>query len=281
MKKKALGRGLEALIPGKPSAAGDTQRVFQVEINRIVPNRYQPRQFFSDQGLSELAESIQTHGIIQPVLLRGLPHGGYELIAGERRLRAARLLGMQTIPALVREITDESSLETALIENLQREELNPMETAEAYHRLSEEFHLTQEDIARKVGKDRTTVTNTLRLLTLPDTVQKEILTGRLSMGHAKTLFSLPRKEDQLRAATIMIEKGLSVREAESLVRGWAGRKQETKPPAHDKHIRDVEERLQRVLGTKVRIQGGEKRGKIVVDYFSLEDLQRLLEVMGA
>jgi ParB family chromosome partitioning protein len=281
MKKKALGRGLEALIPERASSQDVGQRIFRLEVDRIATNRYQPRQTFDDQGISDLAESIQTHGVIQPVLVRSLQQGGYELIAGERRLRAVRLLGLPTIPAIVQEATDERSLELALIENIQREDLNPLETAEAYHRLGEDFHLSQEDIAHKVGKDRSTVANALRILTLPKEVKEEIASGRLSMGHAKALLSLSRGRDQVDVAARIVEKGLSVREAETLVRGWTAPGTTKRPVLPDPHVQDVEERMQRALGTKVRIQGRGKRGRIVVEYYGLEDLQRILEVIGA
>lgn len=278
MKKKALGRGLETLIPEKTWTPGPTERVFQVELDRIIPNRYQPRKVFSDQGISDLVESIRVHGIIQPILLRSLNQGGYELIAGERRLRAARSAGLATIPAIVTEATHERSLELALIENIQREDLNALEAAEGYQRLIDEFHLTQEEIAKTIGKDRATIANTLRVLTLPEEVKKEIAAGHLTMGHAKALLSLTSRKDQIEAAYRMVHEGLSVRSAEALTKKGSGKQKATSVSRHpDAQMRSVEERLQRALGTKVRIQGGNEGGKIVVDYFGLDDLQRILE----
>jgi ParB family chromosome partitioning protein len=280
MKKKALGRGLESLIPGKPVTPEPSNRVFQVEIERIRPNRYQPRQVFAEEGIAELAESIRTHGVLQPVIVRSLKEGSYELIAGERRLRAASLLGLRTVPVLVQEATDERSLELALIENIQREDLNPLESAEGYQRLVEDFKLTQEEIARRVGKDRATVANTLRLLTLPKEVKEEIASGRLTMGHAKAILAFENPKDQMEMASRILREGLSVRATEGLAPRRERKGSPAAVPPRPPLIREVEERLQRKLGTRVRIQGRGKKGKVIVEYYGIEDLNRILEILG-
>lgn len=281
MKKKALGRGLDALLGEGSNPDRGESRTVLVEVSRVVPNRRQPRRHFPEERMEELVESIRTHGILQPILVRPLRDGGFEVIAGERRLRAARILGLDRIPARVLEASDEAALELALIENLQREDLNPMEAAEGYHRLMAEFGLTHEEIAHRIGKDRTTVTNTLRLLALPKEVQQDVAEGRLSLGHAKALLGLERVEDQVTVAREVIQKGLSVRQTEQWVRQWkrGARPREKAPPAPE--IRSLEERLQRVLGTRVRLRPGRKGGRIVVEYYDHEDLERILEVLGA
>src|SRR5512135_480781 len=218
MQKQALGKGLGALIPDL-SALDDKEKralgINEIELDKIVPNEYQPRKVFNDEKLKELAASIREQGVIQPVIVHRAG-AGFQLIAGERRWRAARLAGLKTIPALVKEAGKRELLEMALIENIQREDLNPLEAAEAYKRLQDEFKLTQEDLARRVGKERSTVTNFLRLLHLPKEVKQELASGSLSMGHAKALLSLERGRDQVQAAALIAKKGLSVREAEAL-----------------------------------------------------------------
>ena len=218
MQKQALGKGLGALIPDL-SGLDDKERkalgISEIELDKIIPNEYQPRKVFDDEKLKELAASIKEQGVIQPIIVHRAGTG-YQLIAGERRWRASRLAGLKTIPALVKEATKRELLEMALIENIQREDLNPLEAAEAYKRLQDEFKLTQEDLAKRVGKERSTVTNFLRLLNLPREVKQELATGALSMGHAKALLSLERVRDQLQAAAAIVKNGLSVREAEAL-----------------------------------------------------------------
>jgi len=278
MTKKALGRGLEALISATPRLEGDT--VEDIEIEKIRPNRYQPRQRFDDSSLSELADSIRAKGIIQPVIVRIAGDNSYELIAGERRWRAAKMAGLSTVPAVVKSVSDAESLEMALIENLQRENLNPIEAAEAYSRLIEEFGLTREEISRRVGKDRSTVTNYLRLLTLPDVIKEHIAESRLSVGHAKAILSVAGREDQISFAEQLVKRGASVREAEALSRDQNKKrpKKSTKPRAS--FLREIEERLQRSLGTKVRIHPEKQGGKIIVEYYSNEDLHRIMDVIG-
>jgi ParB family chromosome partitioning protein len=278
MQKQALGKGLGALIPDL-SALDDKEKtalgIHEIELDKIVPNEYQPRKVFDDDKLKELAASIKEQGVIQPVIVHRAG-SGYELIAGERRWRASRLAGLKTIPALVKEATKRELLEMALIENIQREDLNPLEAAEAYKRLQDEFKLTQEDLARRVGKERSTVTNFLRILGLPKEIKHELAAGSLSMGHAKALLSLERSRDQIQAAILITKKGLSVREAEALA-------SRLKNPPKDKkarlshELKAMEEKLKKALGTKVSIASKSKGGRIVIEYYSAEELDRILE----
>ncbi len=281
MPKQALGKGLGALIPDL-STLDDKEKkalgIMEIELDRIVPNEYQPRKAFDDEKLNELAASIREQGVIQPVIVHRAG-SGYELIAGERRWRASRLAGLRTIPALVKEATKRDLLEMALIENIQREDLNALEAAEAYKRLQDEFKLTQEDLARRVGKERSTVTNFLRLLHLPKEIKQELAAGTLSMGHAKALLSLDRSRDQIQAAVLIVKKGLSVREAESLASRLKNPPRERKiRPSHE--LKSLEERLKKSLGTKVTISSKSKGGRIVIEYFSAEELDRILEKIG-
>ena len=281
MQKQALGKGLGALIPDL-SSLDDKERkalgINEIELNKIVPNEYQPRKYFDDEKLKELAASIKEQGVIQPVIVHKTG-SGYQLIAGERRWRAARLAGLKTIPALVKEATRRELLEMALIENIQREDLNPLEAAEAYKRLQDEFKLTQEDLAKRVGKERSTVTNFLRILGLPKEVKHEIATGSLSMGHAKALLSLERVRDQLRAATLIVKKGLSVREAEAIATRLKNPPREKKVPKNHE-LKAVAEKLTKTLGTKVSISARTKGGRILIEYYSAEELDRILEKIG-
>ena len=281
MQKQALGKGLGALIPDL-SSLDDKERkalgINEIELEKIVPNEYQPRKHFDDEKLRELASSIKEQGVIQPIIVHKMS-SGYQLIAGERRWRAARLAGLKTIPALVKEATKRELLEMALIENIQREDLNPLEAAEAYKRLQDEFKLTQDDLAKRVGKERSTVTNFLRILGLPKEVKHEIAMGSISMGHAKALLSLERVRDQIRAAALIVKKGMSVREAEAITT-------RLKNPPKEKKIRQshelkaVAEKLTKSLGTKVSISAKAKGGRIVIEYYSADELDRILEKIG-
>ncbi|OGW41555.1 MAG: chromosome partitioning protein ParB [Nitrospirae bacterium GWD2_57_9] len=278
MQKQALGKGLGALIPDL-STLDDKERkalgISEIELDKIIPNEYQPRKSFDDEKLKELAASIKEQGVIQPIIVhRAGP--GYQLIAGERRWRAARLAGLKTIPALVKEATKRELMEMALIENIQREDLNALEAAEAYKRLQDEFKLTQEDLAKRVGKERSTVTNFLRILSLPKEVKQELASGVLSMGHAKALLSLERVRDQLSAAAAIAKKGLSVREAEALAAKLKNPSRE-KRPRQSHELKSVEEKLRKALGTKVSIAAKAKGGRIVIDYYSNEELDRILD----
>ena len=279
MEKKALGRGLEALLPN-PAAPKEapvhTSDVQDLRIEHIIPNRYQPRKTFSQDELSELAESIKENGLIQPILVRRRGDGIYELIAGERRLRAARLAGLTSIRAIIRNSSDEQAMELALVENLQRQDLNPIEAARAYQRLITEFGFTQEGVAQRIGKDRSSIANIARLLNLPADIQQLIESGGLTTGHAKVLLGLPGPEAQLRLARHIMERHLSVRQAEQL----ASQSARSRPPVkRAQPASDLEERLQRRLGTKVSIQNGRRGGKIVLHFFGLTELDRLVELL--
>jgi ParB family chromosome partitioning protein len=281
MQKQALGKGLGALIPDL-SALDESEKkalgIIELALDKIIPNEFQPRKVFNDDKLQELAASIKAQGVIQPVIVHRTG-SGYQLIAGERRWRASRLAGLKTIPAIVKEATKRELLEMALIENIQREDLNPLEAAEAYKRLQDEFKLTQEDLAKRVGKERSTVTNFLRLLGLPKEVKQDLSTGALSMGHAKALLSLDRVRDQLQAAAVIVKKGLSVRESEALASRLKNPPKEKKTP-HHQELRAVEEKLRRSLGTKVSITSKAKGGRIVIEFYSPDELERILERIG-
>lgn len=278
MQKQALGKGLGALIPDLTTLDDREKKalgISEIELDKIIPNEYQPRKVFDDAKLKELAASIREQGVIQPVIVHRVG-SQYGLVAGERRWRAARLAGLRTVPALVKEATKRELIEQALIENIQREDLNPLEAAEAFKRLQDEFRLTQEDLAKRVGKERSTITNFLRLLGLPKEVKQALSSGGLNMGHAKAILGLERPRDQVQAADIIMKKGLSVREAEVL----AAR---LKNPLKEKKVRvshelkSLEERLKKALGTKVSIASRAKGGKIVIEYYSNEELDRILE----
>ena len=278
MEKKALGRGLQALLPERPLPPTATQKPepHEIPVDRILPNRYQPRSDFNPQDLSQLTDSIKQNGIIQPVLVRRKGDGFYELIAGERRLRAAKALGFTTIPTVLRNSTDEQAMELALVENLQRKDLNPIEAARAYQRLMGEFGLTQEMIAQRVGKDRSSIANMLRLLNLPRELQEFIESGQLTTGHAKVIAGLESVELQRALAQDIVTRHLSVREAEKAAARLA------RPHRRDRRQKaypDVEERLQKRLGTKVSILKSRKGGKVVLHYFTPEELDRLLDTL--
>ncbi|MGE5528819.1 MAG: ParB/RepB/Spo0J family partition protein [Patescibacteria group bacterium] len=282
-KTRGLGRGLSALIPELEEAENEGR--LELSISDIRPNPYQPRHEFDPVKLAELTESIKEHGVLQPVLVRRV-EGGYELIAGERRLRAAELAGLAKIPAVIRDLTDVAMMEVALVENLQREDLNPMDEAEAYRRLVEEFHLTQEDVAQRVGKSRSAVANILRLLNLPRTVQADLGAGRSTVGHARAILGLKSEEEQLAIWKDIMEGNLSVRETENLVRRRAEktvpretlpRRSAAEPP--DPNLRAAEEEMRRALGTKVRIHRAGESGRIEIEFYSQEDLTRILETI--
>ena len=281
MQKAALGKGLGALIPDL-SVLDEKERkslgIMDVELDKIVPNEYQPRKVFNDDKLKELAASIKEQGVIQPVIVHRIGTN-FGLIAGERRWRAARLAGLKSIPALVREATKRELIEQALIENIQREDLNPLEAAEAFKRLQDEFKLTQEDLARRVGKERSTITNFLRILGLPKEIKQHLATGALGMGHAKALLSLERLRDQMFAANQIVKKALSVREAEALANRLKKPTKEKKKLTSTE-FKAVEERLRKSLGTKVSIAPKAKGGRIVIEYYSGEELERILEKIG-
>ena len=268
--KTALGKGLEALIPEKG------EEVVYLDIDRIFPGEQQPRKTFRDDSLKELAASIKEKGVLQPVIVSRVGDGTFRLVTGERRWRAASLAGLKKIPVLIKNVASKDSLEIALIENIQREDLNPMEAAEAFSRLIIEFNLTQEDLSDRVGKDRATIANHLRLLKLPEEVKSFIHNGSLSMGHAKAILAIDGKTNQIDAARKIIKKGLSVREAELLS------KKISDPPkkaSGDPQIASLEEKLIKGLGTRVRIINRGKKGKIEIEYYSFEELERLLDIL--
>ena len=279
MQKKGLGKGLGALIPGI-DAMRDSPNV-QVEVDRIVPNPLQPRLSFDEAKIDELAASVRDQGIIQPLLVRRVGEG-YELIAGERRLRAAVKAGLKEVPVVVREASNSETLQLALIENLQREDLNPIEEAAAYQRLQKEFNLSQDEIAQRVSKSRPAVANSVRLLLLPKEVQQGVAGGKLPAGQARALLGLESEALMLAAAREVIAKGLTTRETERLVtRLKAGRRRRREWANSDPDLRSLIERLQRALGTKVRLlhQARSGRGKIVIGYYSSADLERIIQAM--
>lgn len=278
MEKKALGRGLDALLPtGQAIAPSNTAEVQQIRIDAIVPNRYQPRQIFHAAELAELAASIKESGLLQPILVRRKGDGIYELISGERRWRATKEAGLETIQAVVRNCSDQEAILFALVENIQREDLNPIETARAYSRMMNEFGLTHEGIAQKVGRDRSSVANSVRLLNLHPEVQVLVETGTLSAGHAKALLGLEALETQCKLAKIVATRSLSVRETERLVTRSSGIRKRSKNPVVTSQWADVESRLQKRLGTRVTIEAGKKGGKIVIHYFSTPELDGIIE----
>jgi ParB family chromosome partitioning protein len=273
-----LGKGLGALIPEKPSPELEEKRVFHFcGIEELQPNPFQPRKAFDDEHLKELVESIREKGILQPLVVRRKGEG-FELIAGERRWRAAQKAGIKEVPVIIKEVPDSEILELSLIENIQRENLNPIEEAEAFRKLMDHFHLTQEEISSKVGKDRTTITNTIRLLRLPPEVRKSLVDGVISMGHARAFLSLDGPERQRLALKKVLGASLSVRQTESLVKRL--RSKSLSPPAKNSHEWNaIVEELQRALGTKVRIIGKKRRGKIEIEFYSQDELDRIIELL--
>lgn len=281
MSRKALGRGLKALIPEAEDQEG---QVRQIPIDQIDRNEEQPRKYFDEEHLDELRESIATHGVLEPIIVRPV-QGRYEVVVGERRWRAAQLAGLKSLPAVVRTLSDKETMEIALVENLQREDLNPLEEAEAYRRLMLDFGLTQEEVAARVGKKRSTVANRLRLLELEEEIRLEIEAGRLSAGHAKVLLGVADKAKRIELARKVISEGLSVRALEEAAK--AGEEDErTRPRAAQRRaarvdplLQDVEDRLQQALGTKVRVVQRGNRGRIEISFYSPDDMERLIEVL--
>ncbi len=294
-KKSVLGRGLNALIPKAPPREVSIQpdaatggrldgSIARIECDRIRPNPFQPRSDFDQESLHELTQSIIEKGVIQPITVRRLDDG-YQLVTGERRLRAAQAAGLTQIPAYIIDVqSDEEMLELALIENIQREHLNPMEIAAAYQRLMDECHLSQEEIAQKVGKDRTTVANFLRLLKLPVQIQDGLRKNKISMGHARALINLPNERLQLKIYEKILHEDLSVRRVEQLAKGSkpASKTRNVTASLPTSSILSVEEKIRRALGTKVTVRSkGGGRGEIVIEYYSLDDLDRLLDIFAA
>jgi ParB family transcriptional regulator, chromosome partitioning protein len=281
MHRKALGRGLEALIP--PATAvldGAPPGVRELAVADIAPNPFQPRTRFDDEAIQELAASIKATGILQPILVRRTTEGDYQLVAGERRLRAARLAGLERIPSVVRDVGEREMTELALIENIQREDLNPMDEANAYHALVEKVGLTHDQISERVGKQRVSITNSLRLLSLPVEVRDMVSRGTLTAGHARALLALPTPVDQLAAARYVHTKGFSVRRTEAFVRRRL-RRQHTRPKAgRPSWAIEWETKLQQKFGTRVTIVPGRGNGKVEFEFYGQPDLERLLEAWG-
>ena len=280
MEKKALGKGLQALLPEKKTFVWKVEQESQMlALGQILPNRYQPRTVFSDEELAELAQSIKEHGVLQPVVVRRKGDGMYELIAGERRTRAAKIAGLSSIPAIIRNSNDEKALAIALIENIQRQNLNPLEEARAYSRLMSEFGLTQDLVAQSVGKERSTIANLLRLLTLPKDVQGHVQNGSLSLGHAKLLAGLSSEDQQIRLAKKTVEENLSVRQLEILIGEQKKPKTLKVKIERSGPYRNLEDQLRKRLGTKVQIKGGARGGQMIIHFFSNEELDRIVSVM--
>ena len=277
-KKKGLGKGLGALIPDADLLARTSDKFFFCGIEEITPNPYQPRQNVRDKAFEDLVESVRERGILQPLLVRSIEEG-YQLIAGERRWRAAQLAGLQRVPVIVKESAEPESFELALIENIQRKDLNSIEEGEAYRRLQKEFGLSQEDIAKKIGKDRSTVANMIRLLKLPEKIRNDLVDEVLSMGHARALLALPDSAVQLQARNTIVKRGLSVRETEKLVQTLLKKKKKPKTTSQlDSHMRAMLDRLIRHFGTKVNIARRGKIGKLEIEFYSDDDLQRILDL---
>jgi ParB family transcriptional regulator, chromosome partitioning protein len=279
MEGKALGKGLSALIPEKAEETKN-EAVAYIETKMIRDNSLQPRTNYDDEKLNELKASIKEKGVLQPVLVRK-KGGQYEVIAGQRRLKAAQALNLEKVPVIVKDVTDQEAFIIALVENIQREELNPIEEAEAYRKLMEEFGYTQEKIAQSVGKDRSTVSNLLRVLNLPLEIRKSIYKGEISVGHARALLSVEMPTERDRLFALVIKKGISVRELENLIQSPTkkGTRKTNAQMAKDRDVIALEEDLQKTLGTKVRLIHQKKRGKIVIEYYSLDDLDRIIHLI--
>ena len=284
-KGRGLGRGLQALIVDteisaiEPESGPSKDGVSYIDINEIKPNRNQPRKLFDADRLQELADSIQEHGVIQPLIVRSVDNG-YELVAGERRWRAARLAGLKAVPCLLRELTEEENALIAIIENMQREDLNPIEEAEGLNRMIDAFGLTQEQVSKSVGKSRPYITNSLRLLKLPMEIKDMLSQGTLTPGHGRAILAMSDPKVQLAVAQKIVSDGLSVRAVEAMVQ----KKQGTKTPAHkhaerDANMLQLERDLKEILGTKVKINMAGKKGRIEIEYYSREELERLIELL--
>lgn len=282
MNKNRLGRGLDSLIGGADALVTDQDQILHIQLDLIRPNPYQPRKEFNEEGIQELAQSIKEHGVIQPIIVKKTVRG-YVLIAGERRLRASKLAGIEKIPAVEKDLNDRQMREIALIENLQREDLNPIEIADAYDKLIKELNYTQEQLSKRVGKSRPQIANFLRLLQLPDAIKDFVSRGTLSYGHARTLLGLDNKEYQVTLANRIIIEKLSVRETEEIVQNLANVSRETKLKKKKKIVNPevdrIERQLEEIFGTGVKIVEGKKKGKIEIDFFSNDDLERILSII--
>jgi ParB family transcriptional regulator, chromosome partitioning protein len=291
-KRRALGKGLESLLPQRPAptpppapAAEPTGKPLEIPLDRIERNPFQTRTQFDEAKLAELAQSIMATGVVQPIIVKALGDSRYQLITGERRWLASRKANLATIPAIVRQVSDEQAMEMTIVENLQRADLNPMEQARAYHRLSQDFKLTQEQMATRTGKERASVANFLRLLRLPESVQQRVESGDLSFGHARTLLALDSAESITAAAQKVIALSLSVRQTESYVQGLINpetkpKKEEKPSQPEDPNVREAQDRLRRNLGLKVRIEDKNGKGRVIIEYSGLEDFDSILTALG-
>jgi ParB family chromosome partitioning protein len=280
MKKRALGKGLKAFLPEDYGILKD-EKFIDVDVEDLRPNPLQPRKDFDPQSLAELANSIKETGVLQPLIV--VPEGNlYRIVVGERRWRAAQKIGMTKVPAIVRHLSEKDQIEASLVENLQRKDLNPIEIAHAYQKLIEELHYTQEEVAERVGKDRTSVANSLRLLKLPAMVQKMVAEGKISMGHARALITLDKPDQQIFISHLIVEKNLSVRDIENMM---AEKRRPVLPKPQkemDPDLLALQDEMVKILGTKVSISGNDEKGVIKLFYFSLEDLNRIFEkIKGA
>jgi len=282
MAKRGLGKGLDALIPGGDFQSDSAQGAQQVPIKSVKPNPSQPRSNFSEESLADLAKSIKEHGILQPLILTSNREDGtFFLIAGERRLRAAKIAGLDFVPAIIRDASELEQLELALIENIQRENLSPVEAAHAYQRLNDEFGLSHEQISTSVGKSRTAITNTIRLLNLPDEILAAIQKSDISEGHARALLGLSTKNSQIAILAQILNHGLNVRQTEELVRKYSGAKPKNTAPKQETppEVKDLENELRMILGTKVTLKHGKHGGTLTIHYYSQEELESLISTL--
>ncbi len=291
VKRRALGRGLEALLPARqpsvaPAASAESAEGTPLEIplEKIERNPFQTRTTFDERKLDELAQSISATGVVQPILVRTLPDGRFQLITGERRLLASKIAGKATVPAFVRSVSDEQAMEMTIVENLQRADLNPIEQARAYQRLSADFHMTQEQMAIRTGKERASVTNFLRLLRLPELVQQQVESGELSFGHARALLSLPNAQAILAVAQKVTDRAMSVRQTEIYIMGILNPEPKVAKPRkvidpQDPNVVEAQQSLQRSLGLRVRIEDKQGKGRVIIEYSGLEDFDTLLNLL--
>ncbi len=276
---KALGRGLEALFTDIKISEDNEKDIMYIDVNKIYPNQNQPRKIFKSEKIDELSESIKVHGVIQPILVKPT-ESGYEIIAGERRWRAARKVKLKEIPCIIKDIDEKHHMLVSIIENLQREDLNPVEEAKAFEYMMKSYGMTQEEVSNNVGKSRPYIANALRLLKLSDEIQELILENKISSGHARALINIEDKKIQKSLAAEIIQKGLSVRQIEAAAQDKKKKKRNNpKKIAHDPEINSIENELKRILGTKVSITHGSKKGKIEIEYYSREELERLIDVI--
>lgn len=276
MNKRGLGKGLSALIPMEDK---DQENIQDIKVEEIKANKNQPRKKFDEEKIQELANSIKEHGVLQPIIVRRKA-GGYELVAGERRWRAAKKAGIEKIQAIVKDLSDADVMEIALIENLQREDLNPLEEAEAYKKLIEEFGMTQEELSKRVGKSRSQIANTVRLLNLDEEIKKLISDEKLTAGHARALLAIEDKKERLKLAKKISENNMSVRETEETVKIKTREKKKNKRGEINPVFIEITEKLQKSLGTRVKVKGTERRGRIEIEFYSEDELERILETIS-